>query len=166
MSKNRLSKQPRSPHAHRSPLAFALLALTLNLGCASVSIQRFEPADIAVMPAVSLAILKELPSVPYRAIARIEVRDRGLGRSSAELRDELIATALGLGANAVVLESLSTPRSLFVAPGVVSLYDDLVVSGLAIIQQLPQGGSSTAHDLTPNPSLQRTLPGHSPGQRR
>lgn len=148
MPKSRFSEQSHS-HLPRGLAFLAVLVLTFNLGCASVSIQRFEPLAAAGRPAESVAVLDELPSVPYRAIARIEVRDRGLGRSSAQLRDKLIATAATLGANAVVLESPSTPRGLFIAPGVVSLYDDLMVAGLAIIQELPQGGSATADDLAP-----------------
>ena len=143
MSKSRLSEQTRSPHLSRGFPVAAVLALTFNLGCTSVSIQRLEPLDAAVEPADSVAVLNELPSVPYRAVARIEVRDLGLGRTPAQLREKLIAKASSLGANAVVLELPTAPRGLFVAPGVVSLYDDLTVSGLAIIQQLPQGGSGS-----------------------
>ena len=143
MSKSRLSEQLRSPHVLRGLPVLAAIVLTFNLGCTSVSVQRLEPRGSAIKPADTVAILDEVPSVPYRALARIEVRDRGRGRSAARLREKLIATASKLGANAVVLESPSTYRSLFVAPWVVSHYDDLMVSGLAIVQESPPGGLAT-----------------------
>jgi hypothetical protein len=149
MPTSRLSEQQDSPHRPRGLPVLAVLVLTLNLGCASVSIQRLEPLDTTTEPADSVAILNEIPAVPYRALARIEVRDRGRGRSAAQLREKLIATASSLGANAIVLESPSTRRRLFVFPGLVSHYDDLMVSGLAIIRQLSRGGHGSAGDVTP-----------------
>jgi hypothetical protein len=86
-------------------------------------------------------VLHELPSGPYRAIARIEVRDRGLGQSAAQLRQKLIAAAARIGANAIILDPASTRRSVGAAPGGIGLYDDLVVSGLAVIQQSPRSAA-------------------------
>jgi hypothetical protein len=115
--------------------AVALLAGGLTLACASVSIQRLEPATTQRAPTTGVILLHGFPSTPYQALARIEVRDRGLGRSAAALRAKLMDAASQLGANAVVLEPTSTRRSVGGSPGPIGLYDDVVFAGTAIVHQ-------------------------------
>ena len=112
--------------------AAILLAAAIQLACATVSVHRFEPKASLPQPTERVLLLEELPSTPYRALARIEVRDRGRGVSVETLQAQLVEAASKLGADAVVLEPTSTPRGVFVIPGVVSLYDDLTVAGTAI----------------------------------
>jgi Holliday junction resolvasome RuvABC ATP-dependent DNA helicase subunit len=80
-------------------------------------------------------VLTAFPSAAYRAIGRIQVRDRGLGRTEAQLRRKLIAAASELGADAVVLDRSSTRRSVGSLLEPFVLYDDLLVSGVAIVRQ-------------------------------
>ena len=109
-----------------------LLAAAIQLACATVSVQRLEPKVSLPQPTERVLLLEEAPSIPYRALARIEVRDRGRGVSVETLRAQLAEAASKLGADAVVLEPTSTPRGVFVIPGIISVYDDLMVAGTAI----------------------------------
>lgn len=113
--------------------AAILLAAAIQLACATVSVQRLEPKVSLPQPTEQVLLLEEIPpTTPYRALARIEVRDRGRGVSVETLQAQLVEAASELGADAVVLEPTSTPRGVFVIPGVISLYDDLMVAGTAI----------------------------------
>jgi hypothetical protein len=159
VSKSRFEDPPNSRRLDGALHSLAVLAGTLVLGCSSVSIQRLEPRTGSVQLADSVVVLSELPSVPYRSIARIEVRDRGRGRSAAQLREKLIATARELGADAVVVDPPSTRRGWFIGPGLVSHYDDLMVTGLAIVLQPAQSRLGGADGSTPDLSLERTSPG-------
>ena len=112
--------------------AALLFAAAIQLACATVAVQRLEPKVSLPQPTERVLLLEELPSTPYRALARIEVRDRGRGVSVETLQAQLVEAASKLGADAVVLEPTSTPRGVFVIPGVISVYDDLMVAGTAI----------------------------------
>jgi hypothetical protein len=102
------------------------------LACASVTVQRLEPATPRKTNVDEIAILTAFPS-SYRALGRIEVRDRGLRRSEAQLRRKLLAAAADLGAEAVVLEATTTRRAVGGFWNPFLLYDDPVVAGVAIV---------------------------------
>lgn len=109
------------------------LALVAALGCRSVVVTPFERLERSARPVSAVAVLKEAPSAPYRALARIDVRDRGLGRTPSQLRAKLVAAAAGLGADAVVVEDVRTQVSVGGSPQPVGLYDEAIVSGTAIV---------------------------------
>ncbi len=110
----------------------ALLAVALT-GCATIVVERIGSAAPAARSASEVRLLDAWPAEPYRSIARIEVRDRGLGRSPERLRAKLVAAAAGLGADAVVLDLEGTRRAVAGVPGHIGIYDDPVVAGTAIV---------------------------------
>jgi sugar phosphate isomerase/epimerase len=120
--------------------AAALAAALLVGGCASVAVDRYvrpERGARAARTAADVVLLDEAPASPNTALARIEVRDRGLGRSVERLRRKLASAAAELGADAVVLEPTTTRRSIGGSPYPIGLYDDRVVAGTAIVHEPP-----------------------------
>ena len=130
----------------------ALLSAILSSACASVTILPLDPAPPPMTDPSRIAVLDDFPSTPYRAIARIQVRDWGIGRTEAFLRRQLLATAAELGAEAVVLERPSTRRTFGGYPGPFGLYDDLLVAGTAIVAE-PQTCA-----WTPDPHCEGSSP--------
>src|SRR5687768_10845614 len=103
-----------------------LLSAILSSACASVTMLPLDPAPPPMTEPSRIAVFEDFPLTPYRAIARIQVRDWGLGRTEARLRKQLLAAAAELGAEAVVLERTSTRRTFGGYPGPFGVYDDLV----------------------------------------
>ena len=99
------------------------------MACASTNVQWLERRALPPRLASSIAILETAPTRPYRGLARIEVRDRGLGRSEERLRKKLIAKAADLGADAVITEPAVTRRAF----GWFVLFDDKVLAGTAVV---------------------------------
>lgn len=132
-------RRPRRRQAlQRARSGTAILCALAGFACASVDIQRLDPVVRPSRPASEVAVLEELPAGPHRLLARIEVRDRGRGRSARALREELLGAAAELGADAVVFEDPANRRSIGGAPGPIGLYDDLVVAGIAIAHGSPE----------------------------
>jgi hypothetical protein len=129
----------------RAVEALVLSAVLAVAGCASVRVEPGGETARAPRPVASVQVLDAVPAAPYRSIARIEVRDRGLGREARDLRTKLVSEAARLGADAVVFEEPSTRRSVGLTPHPIGLYDELVVAGTAIVFGTP------ADDAAPSP---------------
>ena len=103
--------------------------LALLMACASTNVQWLERRALPPQPVSSIAVLETAPARPYRGLARIEVRDRGLGRSEERLRKKLMAKAAEIGADAVITEPVVTRRAF----GWFVLFDDKVLAGTAVV---------------------------------
>lgn len=104
----------QSPKRARSICAAALSAAALLLaGCAAqqgglvtvrmLSTQPYSPVNL-------VEVLRELPSVPYVRIAELDARAPA-GTPSAQVLAELQNRAGALGANAIVVQDLSTEET-------------------------------------------------------
>ena len=80
----------------------ALIALALT-SCATADVMRLDTVPRQPTPTTSVQLLLEQPSMPYTAIALVEVSDQGWGLKLETLRTKLVAEAAKLGGDAVIL---------------------------------------------------------------
>jgi hypothetical protein len=119
----------KSPVRSARNLRFVVVVGLLSTGCASTRVERLGTEVLPGRPVSEVVVLQLPPGPAYRPLARIEVHDRGLGRSEAALRALLVEEAADLGADAVAIEPLTTERAF----GWFVLFDDKVLVGTALV---------------------------------
>jgi hypothetical protein len=103
------SINPRKAFRHRPALALAVLAFALTLsGCAATQdVQVRRETQQTFAPSAIVEVLSQAPSQPFVRIAVLDAQAPA-GTPLAQVLAQLQAKAGALGANAIVVQNLST----------------------------------------------------------
>lgn len=93
-------------------VAVAIVAI----GCATADIMRLDSEVRPPKSSAAVQLLLEQPSMPYTAIALVEVSDQGWGLKLETLRTRLVAEAAKLGGEAVILSRRTSNAGSMLMP--------------------------------------------------
>jgi hypothetical protein len=83
-------------------------------GCATASLQRFEPEVRPARAPETIVVFEEAPARPYTVIARVDSRMGAVFQDFNDLRAKIIDQAARLGGDAVILGVESTKTDFLI----------------------------------------------------